>query len=188
MQGTIVAPGDRLGASSEYLVGPGTYEDLGIIFSSLVGTVHEEEGQNQKRMMTVRSKNQSPVVPKAGDIITGKVQRVQQHQCHVSISCVGQHSLSSDFRGVVRLVDVRATEIDKVVMSDSFRPGDIVRCEVLGLGDLRSYILSTARNDLGVIFAKSASSGQPLVPISWSEMQCPETLMLEKRKLATTAP
>ena len=104
----------------------------------------------------------------------------------MSITCVGQNSLVSDFRGVIRLVDVRATEVDKVVMSEAFRPGDVVRCEVLGLGDLRSYWLTTARNDLGVIFAKSAASGQPLVPISWSEMQCPETAMVEKRKLAAT--
>ena len=37
----------------------------------------------------------------------------------------------------------------------SFRPGDIVRAVVLALGDGQSYILSTARNDLGVIHAKS---------------------------------
>lgn len=64
------------------------------------------------------------------------------------------------------------------------RPGDVVRAEVLGLGDLRSYILGTARNDLGVVFAKSASSGLPMVPTSWTEMQCPQTAMVEKRKLA----
>ena len=37
----------------------------------------------------------------------------------------------------------------------SFRPGDIVRAAVLALGDSQSYILTTARNDLGVVQAKS---------------------------------
>ena len=73
----IVVPGDRLGASVDYLCGPGTYEELGVIFSSLIGTVHEEESEGDamqpKRKITVRSKNQSPIVPKTGDIITGKV-------------------------------------------------------------------------------------------------------------------
>ena len=54
-----------------------------------------------------------------------------------------------------RLQDVRATEADKVEIYGSFRPGDLVRAEVLSLGDTRSYYLSTARNELGVVYAKS---------------------------------
>lgn len=42
-----------------------------------------------------------------------------------------------------------------------FRPGDLVRAEVIGLGDARSYYLSTAKNDLGVVYAKSAAGVQP---------------------------
>ena len=41
-----------------------------------------------------------------------------------------------------------------------FRPGDLVRAEVIGLGDARSYYLSTAKNDLGVVYAKSAAGTQ----------------------------
>ena len=40
-----------------------------------------------------------------------------------------------------------------------FRPGDLVRAAVLSLGDSRSYLLTTARNELGVVSAKSATSG-----------------------------
>lgn len=40
-------------------------------------------------------------------------------------------------------------------MYDCFHPGDIVRAEVLSLGDARSYYLSTAKNELGVVYAKS---------------------------------
>ena len=85
-----------------------------------------------------------------------------------------------------RLPDVRATEIDKVVMSDCFRPGDIIRAMVLSLGDSRSYYLTTAKNELGVVYAKAAASGLPLVPISWEEMQDPETHAVERRKIAKT--
>ena len=59
-----------------------------------------------------------------------------------------------------RLQDVRATEIDKVVIYDCFRPGDIVRAEVLSLGDARSYYLTTAKNELGVVYARSAAAGE----------------------------
>eukprot|EP00877_Chromochloris_zofingiensis_P001488 jgi/Chrzof1/1133/Cz01g41130.t1 len=68
-------------------------------------------------------------------------------------------------------------------MYDCFHPGDIVRAEVLSLGDARSYYLSTAKNELGVVYAKSPA-GVPMVPISWQQMQCPQTKAVEKRKVA----
>ncbi|PNY13809.1 exosome complex component csl4-like protein [Trifolium pratense] len=53
--------------------------------------------------------------------------------------------------------DVRATEIDKVDMHLSFRPGDIVKALVLSLGNARAYFLSTAKNELGVVSAESTA-------------------------------
>ncbi|KAJ7532577.1 hypothetical protein O6H91_13G010600 [Diphasiastrum complanatum] len=82
-----------------------------------------------------------------------------------------------------RQQDVRATEIDKVDMHASFRPGDIIRAEVLSLGDARAYYLSTAKNELGVVSAMSVA-GATMVPISWQEMQCPLTNQTEPRKVA----
>jgi exosome complex component CSL4 len=52
----------------------------------------------------------------------------------------------------------------QVEILSCFRPGDIVRAEVLSVGDVRSFFLTTARNDLGVIFAKSIAGETP-----WSE-------------------
>lgn len=101
--------------------------------------------------------------------------------------CVGPVALDQDFRGVIRQQDVRSTEIDRVVMYDCFRPGDIVRAEVLSLGDARSYFLSTARNELGVVQARSLAAGAVMAPVSWTEVQCPQTKAVEKRKVAKTA-
>jgi exosome complex component CSL4 len=78
---------------------------------------------------------------------------------------------------------VRATERDKVKIYTSFRPGDIIRAQVISLGDARSYYLSTAQNELGVIFAKSIA-GETMIPVSWQEMQCPKTKVIEYRKCA----
>lgn len=54
-----------------------------------------------------------------------------------------------------RSQDVRATQIDQVCLPDSFRPGDLVIAEVISLGDVRSYYLTTAKNELGVVYATS---------------------------------
>ena len=59
---------------------------------------------------------------------------------------------------------MRATEVDKLDIYDCFRPGDVIKAEVVSLGDARSYFLSTAKNELGVVYAKCAGSG--LCPIS----------------------
>lgn len=45
----------------------------------------------------------------------------------------------------------------QVEIYSSFRPGDIDIAEVLSLGDARSYYLSTAKNELGVVYAKSVA-------------------------------
>lgn len=79
--------------------------------------------------------------------------------------------------------DVRAFEKDKVEMYKSFRPGDVVRAEVLSLGDSRNYLLTTAKNELGVVYAPSVA-GATMTPISWCEMQCPVSKTKEYRKVA----
>ncbi|XP_022988236.1 exosome complex component CSL4-like [Cucurbita maxima] len=84
---------------------------------------------------------------------------------------------------VRRQQDIRATEIDKVDMHLSFRPGDIVKALVLSLGDARAYHLSTAKNELDVVSAES-TAGSVMVPISWTEMQCPLTAQIQQRKVA----
>ncbi|KAG5462553.1 MAG: hypothetical protein BJ554DRAFT_4656 [Olpidium bornovanus] len=140
-----------------------------------------------------------------------------------------------------RTQDVRAVEKDDVQIYKCFRPGDVVRAQVVGccraaapmhflkttdnlsaaaargrrpsqisLGDARSYQLSTAHNDLGVIFAKSVAvrsflvffldpgnadglfprlcrAGAMMGPISWREMMCTKTKAIEFRKCAKPA-
>lgn len=57
--------------------------------------------------------------------------------------------------------------------------------------ELHTYSLTTAENELGVVIATarglnatSARALVPMVPINWTEMQCPSTLIKEPRKIA----
>ena len=96
--------------------------------------------------------------------------------------------LSDPFRGQVRKEDVRATEKDRVEMYKCFRPGDIILARVISLGDAAAgYLLTTAENELGVVIAKS-EAGASMVPVSWTEMQCPQTYSKEARKVAKVIP
>ncbi|XP_071604624.1 exosome complex component CSL4 isoform X2 [Heliangelus exortis] len=89
----------------------------------------------------------------------------------VHILYVGSTPLKSSFRGTIRREDIRATEKDKI-----------------SLGDAQSnYLLSTAENELGVVVARS-EAGVQMVPISWCEMQCPQTHTKDFRKVARVQP
>lgn len=76
-------------------------------------------------------------------------------------------------------------------MYKCFRPGDIILARVLPQTELSCYQLSTAENELGVVVAVANESGPygiPMIPVSWTEMQCPETLIKEPRKVAKILP
>lgn len=111
---------------------------------------------------------------------------------HTTIACTQLTQLnaqSSDlgetFKGVIRTQDVRSTDRDKVQIVECFRPGDIVRAEVLSLGDGANYYLTTARNDLGVVFARSqGGAGGLMYAVDWQTMICDKTGVMEARKVA----
>ncbi|KAL4816869.1 exosome component EXOSC1/CSL4-domain-containing protein [Aspergillus spinulosporus] len=95
------------------------------------------------------------------------------------------HSSSDElrFQALIRKEDVRAVEKDRVVMDEMFRVGDIVRGTVISLGDQSYYYITTARNDLGVVMARS-EAGNMMFPVSWKEMRDPVTGVAEQRKVA----
>lgn len=92
--------------------------------------------------------------------------------------------LKEPLKAIIRVVDVRSTEKDKVEIYKSYRPGDLVVAQVISLGDSSGYYLSTAKNELGVVFAKNSLSGLQMYPISWEEMKCPSSGNVEPRKCA----
>ena len=63
-------------------------------------------------------------------------------------------------------------------MHKCFRPGDIVKARVnVGVGSGgtsrdSSVLLSTAEDNLGVVFARSQHTGALMVPRSWTEFEC----------------
>ncbi|KAI7823281.1 hypothetical protein BC939DRAFT_451594 [Gamsiella multidivaricata] len=179
-----VVPGQRLGHVQEYAAGAGTYSHQDFLYASVVGLKQiTRTSDHELPTMSVQRENTQSAMPDIDTIVTCKVVRVNPRFAAVSIMVVDGKPCTDDFQGIIRVQDVRATEKDKVKIYNSFRPGDIVRAQVISLGDARSYYLSTAANELGVIFGTSVAGGS-LVPISWQEMQCTKTKAIEPRKCA----
>ncbi|KAH8102480.1 hypothetical protein BXZ70DRAFT_928691 [Cristinia sonorae] len=156
----------------------GTYLRDGQVRASLIG-VPRFQGS------TLSIHKTRPHPPAPNSVVLGSITRLSPLQAVLSITVVDGVPLPSgeEFVGVIRVQDVRATEKDKVKLADCFRGGDVVKGLVISLGDARSYYVTTARNDLGVIYAIS-ESGATMQPISWQEMRCPKTGRIEKRKCA----
>ncbi|KAI3907742.1 hypothetical protein MKW98_008419 [Papaver atlanticum] len=184
----MVTPGEVLGYSSTLIPGKGAYLHNKTIYASLTGRrviiPPSSDSPDQKRsIVEITGHKAHGAVPEPGSIVIARVTKVMAKMASADIMCVGTKSVKEKFSGVIRQQDVRATEIDKVDMHLSFRPGDIVKSLVLSLGDARAYYLSTAKNELGVVSAESIG-GATMVPISYTEMQCPLTGQIEQRKVA----
>ena len=86
--------------------------------------------------------------------------------------------------------NVRDFQRDEVKMHLCFRPGDIVRARVIqgvgsgGTSRDQSVLLSTAEEQLGVVFARSSQTGSLMIPRSWREFECVQTHTKEQRKVA----
>eukprot|EP00088_Acartia_fossae_P001975 TRINITY_DN10776_c0_g1_i1.p1 TRINITY_DN10776_c0_g1~~TRINITY_DN10776_c0_g1_i1.p1 ORF type:complete len:194 (-),score=13.41 TRINITY_DN10776_c0_g1_i1:134-715(-) len=185
----IVVPGLRLCESDDrHVAGSGTFSQHGYIYSSLLGELKLIQLNSNTVSVEVEGCGQKTVVPSTGDIVTVEVLSVNPRFAKVHIKCVKDIVLPQPFRGQIRKEDVRAVEKDRVEMYKSFRPGDIVLARVISFGDaMAGYLLTTGENELGVVIARS-ESGSSMVPVSWTEMQCPDTYVKEPRKVAKVIP
>ncbi|KAJ3444062.1 3'-5' exoribonuclease csl4-related [Anaeramoeba flamelloides] len=184
----FVITGQRLGQTSQFESGEGTYLHESYIYSSVCGRLilKESEDLNKKTTLAIQSlRSKTSIQPTVGDTVTGRVSRIRLSSAQIEILCIGDLPLKESFSGIIRKQDVRSKNIDRVVMSESYQPGDIVRAEVISLGESRGYsfYLTSAKSDLGVIHAKS-KSGFQMKANSDEEMVCEKTNNIEKRKVA----
>jgi exosome complex component CSL4 len=195
---TVAVPGQILAPAASHVAGPGTHVFEDNILASIAGPVETVAASQRKGKPTVsvaRSLLQAPL-PSVNSIVFARVIRVQARQLIVSIlpiapgspssSLLAYTSITNDdlqYQAILRREDVRAFEKDKIVMNEMFRVGDIIRASVISLGDERSYYISTAGNEYGVVVARS-DAGNAMVPASWKEMRDIVTGKAEPRKVA----
>lgn len=146
---SIAVPGQILGPVSRYIAGSGTHVYQGNIASSLLGKVSinapaKAPGPAKRlnkitapapgdlaTISVVRHGRKREVLPDVNNVVLARVVRLMPKQAIVVIQQVGDTVLQTEWQGVIRVQDVRATEKDKVKMHESFKPGDIVRAQVV---------------------------------------------------------
>jgi len=175
--GQFMVPGERLGVIEEFMPGPGTYTEQGVIHSKIVGRV----------LMDILNKKVSvyPLahvvsVPRTGSIVVGQVSRVDGKSATLRISKIGKGDLSGFFTGVLHISEVSQGYVE--TMSDACKPGDYLRAKVISEKN-RTFHLSTADRDLGVIYAFCSACGY-ILSLRRGRMQCTRCGKFERRKAA----
>lgn len=155
-------PGRVLGPITKFLPGPGTHVYAGQVVSSLMGhvsvsqpsqpsgpakrlnklTAPDTSAQALPTVSVARHGRRREVLPDVNNIVLARVLRLMPRQAIVTIQQVGETVLQTEWQGVIRVQDVRATEKDKVKIHESFKPGDIVRAQVVSLKARGAHRLS----------------------------------------------
>lgn len=150
---SVAIPGQILGPSSKYLAGPGTHIYQDSVASSILGrvtiTVPIKPPGPAKRLNKItapapeeratisvaRHGRKREILPDVQNVVLARVVRLMPKQAIVVIQQVGDTVLQTEWQGVIRVQDVRATEKDKVKIHESFKPGDIVKAQVVCIRD-----------------------------------------------------
>jgi exosome complex component CSL4 len=167
---TLAIPGQLLGPASKFQPGPGTHIHDSNLYSSLLGLVHVTQPAKApgpaKRLTKITpapapaelptvsvstsdKKLKREVLPEVGNTVLCRVMRIMPRQAVVAILVCGDTVLDAEWQGLIRVQDVRATEKDRVRIYESFRPGDIVRAEVVCSTYLGSLPFSGCFTDTG---------------------------------------
>lgn len=178
--GDFVVPGEFLGISEEFIPGEGVYEEDGKIFSSNTGVVSLD---TKERKIAINPKTSTPLTPKVGDIILGKVWDVKPQIAMVDIIKIKgkERILPSGARGGVHISQTRPTYVSDI--SREFKVGDIIYAKVVNTK--RSPMqLSTVDKELGVIKAFCSLCNLSLT-IKKRDLMCTDCDRKENRKISS---
>jgi len=185
-------PGAVLGNTHEYNPGKGTYVVGENILAGTVGTATYAAiaGRNE---VSVLSKKDATLGGEQGDKklyislgteVYGKVMYIKEDLAIVRILAIGDVPMNQYIEGILRKKNMREFEIDKLKVEHAFLPGDIIKARILSLGDSRKIFLTTAMDELGVLYAKNQETESIMLPYDWKEMICPVSGLKEFRKTA----
>ena len=173
--GLFVVPGDTLGVIEEFTSGPGTYVECGTIHSKITGRTLLDMLNKQ---VSVYPLIKTATVPQVGNIVVGMVMDVKDKNAILKIFQVEDKTLSGSFKGMLHISGVSQGYVDN--MFEICKSGDIMRAKVISTEN-RSFFLSTADKDLGVVYALCSLCGHALQPGNRG-MNCSNCGNVEGRK------
>lgn len=181
-EGSLVLPGDRIGAAEEVLPGYGTAEIDGDIRGTLLGTFMVNKKHASAEIQPLTS---TPLVVKEGMTVIAEVKHVMDKMVLVDILCVA--GVDRDIvGGGDGAIHISAISNEYVVNAkDAFRIGDIIRATVTEPEP--SLRMTTKGKYLGSLRSYCVECRHPLEKTKGKEgvvLECPRCGHVEDRKTA----
>ncbi|RLG71514.1 MAG: RNA-binding protein [Methanobacteriota archaeon] len=179
--GELVLPGDFIGVSEEFIPGEGTYEEDGMIHSSIIGILILDE---KRGVVSVFPKTSVPPTPQRGNVVVGQV--VNNKGQMVVLDLIRLHGIEERPFPIPIQGSIHISKISSGYTQDitrEYKIGDIVRAKVIS-HHTSPIQLSTIDPDLGVIKANCSSCRTPLKR-ERNHLLCPNCGNRETRKLST---
>jgi exosome complex component CSL4 len=176
----LALPGDYLGAAEEFVPGPGTYENRGRIYASVLGVPQVEP---RDRTVRVDPRNAVPEV-RDDELVYARVEELKTAMaiCKVLATATSSRPVPGTPEGTVHISKAKDGYTES--LSSEFAVGDLLLARVLQAQP--TIKLSTAANSLGVVAARCQVCHALLTP-GPKELVCPRCGHHEHRKLAVGA-
>jgi len=173
----IVAPGDKIGASEEWLPGEGTYEEEGYVYSSIFGKVKYDE---EDLVASVEGVNPVSLVEN-GDIVYGKVNNNRGSIASISIELVeGEpRGIAMDLEGSLHVSKISEDYIESV--DTAYKKGDIVRAKVIQTEP--SIQVTTKEKNLGIVKGFCTDCRKDM-ELRRNKLYCEYCDLYDKRKIS----
>ncbi|AFZ80287.1 hypothetical protein BEWA_031400 [Theileria equi strain WA] len=165
MSKNLTYPGTCLGPVSDLVPGNNTYVRDSMIYSSVLGNCIISRDPNVEKG-TVSVETNQIKAPYVGAVVVAQVTKLHRKKLECNVVSVDGRVLKDPYKGVLASTNVHESKNIDVIISDWFKPGDIIKAKVIYAGDGKQIILTTSEVDLGVIKAQSAT-GEEMTPISW---------------------
>jgi len=172
----VAVPGEQLGVEEEYVPGNNVYVEDGQLYSNTYGAV-DLDSQNKKIGVVAENK---VAIPEVGDIVEGVIIGVKEDSCSVTIVAIkGKKPLSGNFSGVLHVSQVAKSYVNTIF--DAVNLNDRILAKVMT--SWAPYQLSTADDDLGVIYSTCTRCGEELV-FKRGGLFCRRDKLFERKKIS----
>ncbi|HWG89550.1 MAG TPA: exosome complex RNA-binding protein Csl4 [Candidatus Thermoplasmatota archaeon] len=175
----LVFPGDEIAIAEEFIPGPGTYEEEGIVYAARLGRLQLDTNEF---VAIVKPFTSVPVALNPGDIVIGTVQALRSSMTVVEVRARADQpdrAVAGDTNGTLHIAKTSGDYVSR--LEDVFRLGDILRAEVIGVEP--SLQLTTKAPHLGVLKAYCPRCRTPMDKKGHG-LRCPECDWKAHGKLA----
>jgi len=166
----LVFPGDELAVAEEFVPGPGTYEQDGMVYAAWMGMASLDPAEF---VASVRPFTKTPVKLEPGHEVLGVVRDTRTSMAIVDVhrrtDALGRQ-IAGDTNGTLHISKVSEDYVTS--MDDAFKRGDIIRAKVVEVDP--SLQLSTREPHLGIMKSRCPRCAHAMDLRPEGGLVCPE--------------